>query len=422
MDVLTGVVYSVITVFAASWWAFAPVLLFAILSQLWLYRIQTNFIKDIKWVLLEFEIPKENLQSPKAMEQVFASLHATYSFGIPFWDKWWKGRVEAWMTLEMVAFARGIHFYVRCWEENRNLVETALFSQYPGVEIHEAEEYVNRFGSDLPNAKFNLFGADLILNKPNPYPIKTYPSFEDPIEERRVDPLSAIAEVMSNLKDDEMAWIQILVRPTGAEIKKEAEDIIAELAGRKKKAPAETLFSGIFHFIKNLILGPAEPPVWPGESKSPSPEPPPKRLTPGEMDVVKAIENKVSKTCFHSIIRFLYIDSATAFTGSNVTAIMGGIRHQFDTQHLNSFRPSMATLTIPVFKFSFIKKKARLLKRKENIFRNYKNFAFPIEVKPPILCTEELATIFHPPISYVGAPKLWRLEAKKGEPPGNLPI
>src|SRR3990167_1043110 len=63
----------------------------------WLIRIRKKFIDKMEWVILEVKIPKENLKSPKAMEQVFASLHGSYSFSLKWIDKWWYGKVEDWM-------------------------------------------------------------------------------------------------------------------------------------------------------------------------------------------------------------------------------------------------------------------------------------------------------------------------------------
>ena len=51
---------------------------------------------------------------------------------------------------------------------------------------------------------------DLLWLKDSAYPIKTYPYFEEVKEEKRVDPISTVAETMSKLKDDEMIWIQLL--------------------------------------------------------------------------------------------------------------------------------------------------------------------------------------------------------------------
>ncbi len=426
--ILQDLAFSILGVFGSVWWIIAIIIIIYVLLDWHLVSARLDYVRKQKWILLEINFPKENLRSPKSMEQVFSALYATYSFGFVMMDKWVEGKVEEWMTAEMVGFSQGVHFYIRCNEKSRKLVETALFSHYPEVEIDEAEDYVDRFGSNLPNSQYELFGTDFVLNKGNAHPIKTYEFFEDNVEEKRVDPISTITEVMSNLKDDEMAWIQILFRPTGnKEINEEAETIINKIAGRETKKSSSNLiswfFTEIFDFVKNLIVAPVTAPVWPGgEIKKDSATAAQKRSTPGEINVLKGVENKISKLCFECILRFIYIDSRTSFTGQNITAIFGGLRDQFTTQNMNSFRPNMKTMTIPAFSFPFINKKARLLQRKKTIFFNYVNRYFPIGVKPMILNTEELATIFHPPMTQVGAPKLWRLESKKGEPPSNLPI
>ena len=50
---------------------------------------------------------------------------------------------------------------------------------------------------------------------------------------------------------------------------------------------------------------------------------------------------------------------------------------------------------------------------------------FSLFLKPgslPILNTEELATIYHFPTTFVEAPALQRLGSRRGEPPAELPI
>ena len=63
--------------------------------------------------------------------------------------------------------------------KNRNLVENAIFSQYPDAELHEVEDYTKRLPQVLPNAEYDLFGADFTLQKEDAYPIRTYIDLED---------------------------------------------------------------------------------------------------------------------------------------------------------------------------------------------------------------------------------------------------
>lgn len=393
----------------------------------WLMRIRRKFISEMKWINLEIKIPKENLKSPKSMEQVFASLYATYSFGFNWIDRWWFGEVEEWMSFEMVGFAQSMHFYAYIPEKHKNLVESAFFAQYPDTEIHVTEDYGGRFGNDLPNDTFDIFGADFILARENYYPIKTYEFFEDIAEEKRLDPIATISETMAVLKDDEMIWLQILIRPTGDNWKKEADEVINKIMGRETKASGTGIVDALFEFLRNLVWAPAQYPVWSeggGEAKPSNPT----RLSPGEQDFLKAVENKTSKPGFETILRFIYLDKKDSFTSSNISAVMGVV-NQFRTQNFNSFRPNPETVTKPRNVGLFFRK-PRLLRRKKKLFRSYLNREMPLQPKRPfslrfktcILSIEELATIYHPPITIVGAPSLKRLESKKGSAPSSLPI
>ena len=138
-------------------------------------------------------------------------------------------------------------------------------------------------------------------------------------------------------------------------------------------------------------------------------------MTSGEKDVVAAIENKISKLGFESVIRFVYIDKAASFTRSNISAVLGALR-QFNTQNLNALKPDGLVTTKTKHPF----KARKLYFRKRRIFDTYKLRLFP--KKFSILNIEELATVYHYPTIFVEAPTLKRLESRRGEPPAELPI
>ena len=59
-----------------------------------------------------------------------------------------------------------------------------MYSQYPGVEIYEVDDYTKPFYYD-PN-KVSLWAAEFGLTEADPYPIKTYIDYgldKDPKEE-----------------------------------------------------------------------------------------------------------------------------------------------------------------------------------------------------------------------------------------------
>jgi hypothetical protein len=141
-------------------------------------------------------------------------------------------------------------------------------------------------------------------------------------------------------------------------------------------------------------------------------------MTEGEKEVIKAIEQKISKLGFETNIRFIYIDRRDSFTRANVSAITGAFR-QFNTQNLNGFRPDISTLPKITSRFAFFKA-LREEMRKRALFSNYRSRI--MNPKVSVLNIEELATIYHPPIVAVAAPMLRRIESRKGEPPPTLPI
>lgn len=403
-----------------SWWVILPLGLFFIWREFWLWGLNQLWMSKIKWVLLEIKIPKEILKTPRAMENVFSTLHGIYAKEIGFEDRYFKGESDYWFTFELVGYAGGVHFYIRCPEHNRNLVESALYSEYPDAEIHEAEDYTELMPETLPNTTYDIWGQDNILAKESPYPIRTYEFYESTITEQRLDPLAAITEVMSRLKEGEAIWLQYLIKPVSDKWKEEGEELRDKIMQRKAAKSPDGFIEGIAHFIRNLVTAPIEHPVWPGatrEEKTPS-----TRLSPGEQNVLKGVENKISKLGFETVVRFIYIDRQDSFSPANIAAVNGAFK-QFNTLDMNSFRPIGDTITYVTsrkltFKSWF--RKRRIFYRKRNIYEMYKLRWFPY--KSSVLNTEELATIFHFPLVTVEAPMLRRVETRKGEPPAGLPL
>lgn len=399
-------------------WVLAPAILILIFFEVWLFYRRLKYINSLVWKTLEVKIPKTVIKGPKAMEQIFTALHATYSFGILFWDKWFKGKVEDWMSVEIVGRAHGVHFYIRLQESYQNLVESSIYAQYPDAEIIEVQDYTDQLPPALPNKTYDVWGTDFVLVRENGYPILTYPNFEEPgkiEEERRIDPIANITEVMSNLKESEAIWLQFLIRPTGDAWKKEAEALIDDLSGKKatpKRGIIESFVSGLGEFVANLIAAPLSPPVWavPGEAKPALVE-----QTSSKRHLVDAIQNKISKFGFESVLRFVYIDKRDSFTRSNIVAVIGGLR-QFGTQNLNAFKPNLQSMTIAKGLF----KKSKLMRKKQFLYSNYRIRHFPKRFM--VLNTEELATVYHFPITGVKAALLQRIESKRGGPPPELPI
>jgi len=387
-------------------WFFVPVFLIVLWWRVRLIYKRAAFLAKVEWVLLEMQMPANNEKTPKAMEQVFASLYGMYSFGVQPLPKYLEGKVDLWASFEMMGKGGEMRFFVRFPSQYRNLVESAIYSQYPDVELEEVIDYMEDLPTILPNDVYDIFGTGFGLTKNSVYPIRTYFHFEDPKEERRLDPLSSIVEAMSKLKNDETAIIQVLFSPTGAltgfDLKKKAEEEIQKIVD--EKSPKRT-DSGGNEFSAGMI-----------------------GLSEGYRNVVKDIEAKAAKLAFQVSLRFLYIDRKDSFSPLNNAAIMGSFQ-QFNTVNENAFKPDKFMTIFGGWKakvFPFYKR-YKLLSKKRRLYDaiRTRRFGYSNRLSDeglPVLNVEELATLFHFPSWVVKAPSLRMHASRKSGPPTNLPI
>jgi hypothetical protein len=213
-------------IFALSWTAglapiFLPIALFWAAYFSWANYVRADFLAHKKSVLLEIKIPRDIMKSPRAMEVVFSTFVIS-SGEVTFYSRVWKGSVRPWFSFELCSFGGEMHFYVWCWESNRKVVETAIYAEYPEVEIVEAEDYAAKFVYDAK--KMRCFCGNIAYKgaeefngkaKDDAFPVKSYIDFEldkDPKEEYKIDPLSEWFETMSSLKPHEQAWYQMCIR------------------------------------------------------------------------------------------------------------------------------------------------------------------------------------------------------------------
>lgn len=420
---------------SAILWLVFLVATIVVLKEFWFARITSNFIEGIKWITLELSIPKENIKSVKSMEQVFGALYEIYSFGLRPWERLVEGKVEYWLSLEIVGTAHTVHFYVHTPAKYRNLVEASFFSQYPDMEIKQVEDYTKYLPKNPIDEGYDLFGLDNVLGKADAYPLRTYMDMEDDSEEdkKNIDPVSVIIEAMTKLEGDEHIFLQLLTRPAGPGWTKEAKDLIDELAGIKEKSQKKGFFSGASEFLQNLTIAPMVHPEWSGIPGQDDQFKSFHFYTPGEQEILKAMSRKVAKRAYESILRYLYIDKKENFDLDNAFSIMGAVQ-QYGTESLNYLRPNPHTLTLmyKVAKYFPLRPLRRwlLIRRKRQMYNAYVERALPqkhipqhrLRLRASILNVEELATLFHPPTVVVKAPKLQPIESRRGEPPVNLPV
>jgi len=396
-----------------------------------------KFVDSHKTCLLEIKLPKEITKSPAAMEIFFANLSkgGSDNFGEAFLD----GKTRPWFSCELVSTGGQVRFFVYCSQiRHRNLVENQLYGQFPNIEIIEVDDYTKDFYFNLD--KYFITGFQYTLGKPDPYPIKTYVDYglglgEDQKEEYKIDPLTSVIEYLGSLKKGENAWIQILFQ------KHEKEGVLHNRPGKGRELKKE-VEKEIEKIRKEAIPKSAE--GYDDIYKFPNP-------TKGQTEIITALERNAAKSPFDCMIRSVYIAEEKSVNRSNVSGLSGAWKH-FRALNMNGFRtiyPSVedwqkdVARVFPFLQKGLVRKETRIKKdifyayKLRSFFQwPYKNFGKTVPVlqfwdtegieksmKPFILSTEELATIFHFPSGMVSqTPTLERVPSKKSEAPANLPI
>ena len=407
----------------AWWWVPLPFILWRRLLFLWLWWRQELWAPTQKQVLLEIKIPKEVLKPIRAMEQVFAGIHSLHDV-IVWREKWIEGQFQLSVSLEIVGIDGEVHFFMRTPVSFRAVLEANIYSQYPEVEITEAEDYTKKVPQDIPNKGWDLFGFDITATKPNPYPIKTYKLFEtekEALEEKRIDPLANLIEGMAGLKPGEQLWVQVIAKPIRTEVPwvKEGEELINEIAKRSEKTPGRAPL--IKEAIDMMISG--EPPKEPTKKEEVIPAE--MRMTPGERDLVVAIEEKIHKFGFSCTARFIYLGERDVFFKGKAR-IPFSFYKEISYEELGGLKPWKVTQTKIKTVFLWFLDKRREFVRKRSLFLHYAKRFPPLFPKPGgtfVLNTEEVATLFHfPGRTTAPAPTFSRIESKKGEAPPGLPM
>jgi len=409
-------------------WFILPFLLYKPLKFAFVLFVETRWNMSFKRIVLEVKIPQHVTKPLKAMENIFNAIWPIYDPPKDWRATFFEGKTLVNVSFEIAGIDGEPHFYIRIPEGNKRMVESAIYSQYPDVEIVEVPDYTQNIPEDIPNKEWDLWGCDFMPLKEDVYPLKTYSQFfeENPEakDEKRLDSLSSLLEVISTLKKGEQIWIQMTVVPISVKENnyvKRGKDIIDVLLKRKEEKREKDSYPMFLEALSIFFTGKGF-----GEEEEEKREkdfPPEMRLTSGEKEVVAAIERKISKTCYESRLRYIYLAKRDVFFGG-AKGFGPSFFSQFNTQNLNGLKPWGETITKVQAPDIFTKR--RLYLKKRNLFKNYVNRDSAFGIFPGgtfILSTEELATIFHfPGIEVAPTQSLKRIETKRSAPPTTLPI
>ncbi len=450
MNVVVGILQSAWQVFMYAWWLWLPIILWPLFTSTWLFWRQSLYKRDLqsKFILLELRIPREIMKNPRAMEQVLTAIHALRNVAMDLREIWWDGEVTVWYGLELVSLGGEVHFYIRTIKKQKDLIQAAFFSYYPDVEVLEVEDYVDRMPANMGEVHksgYNLWGTELVLAREAAYPIRSYLDFESPDEDKQYDPMASFLEVLGKVKKEETVAIQILIAPASPNWGDAWKAFVEKLRLReqeKKKSSGSTHTLGM-EFPHILPVFPVNK-VGEGDKDASTPLMKSFMRTPGETDVLKAVEENLARPGFLTLIRFVYLSPKELFGDTFPRRGVIGAFNQYGALDMNYFTQNYAVGTrikfwrepwqVPNF-FA----EQRIARRQERVLAQYRTREVPPETlmgrvilsktfniqhsRRFMMNTRSLATLFHPPTFLVlTAPHLRRVESKKTGPPAGLAI
>lgn len=359
----------------------------------WYFRSGSR-IKTSGFRVLKISVPKESKKSGSGddtgtqkiqemisvMETIFStigSLRAERGF-----KAWLFGRRDH-FSFEIVSERRKIKFYAAVPVIMHHFLEEQVHAQYPDASIEESPDY-NVFS---PNGI--ILGSYVTLRRPSAFPIKTYQKLES-------DPLNSITNALSKLQEEEGAAIQIVTRSAKAAWRNRGLRIAREMQQGKKFS--EVGGSGIKGVTKDV--GKEFASIALGKTKTPE-QKEAYRLSPLEEEMVKGLEEKASKAGSDVNIRVVVCTK----TPLRSQQVLNDILQAFGQYNIYEYGNSFAK-AIPKFR-------SRLIH--EFIYRNFnEKYGF-------VLNAEELASMYHLPLSTTETPNIDWLTARKALPPSNLP-
>ncbi len=369
-------------------WIVFVLLAIWILYRLYLEEIQGQYLGSIDYTLLELKPPKENPTTFYQAEQVFIQLHQLFD-NFTFQEKYLEGKLVFRISFEIISLGGKISYLVRVPTKQRDLVEAALYANYPSLEITEVQDYLENFDYSPDDSRYDLFGAEFVLVKNQSFPIRTYREFEGltapELSNIVVDPLSPLLETFTKISDQEFYGLQYILEPVMDDSwHDDADEEVEKIKGER-----------------DMI-----------------------QLDEVEKADITAIKTKLSRPGYKAKIRLLHIGTAEKFNSDHKKLILSPFKI-FSAPSSNGFKPAFGPKKD--YRISKTLESAYIdwwvKKRKAALFKGYKNRSNWIGEKTYVLNTEEIATILHFPITISGISQpVEALDSKKISPPANLPI
>jgi Type IV secretion-system coupling protein DNA-binding domain len=321
-----------------------------------------------------------------AMEQLLVALTGLKHPG-NFFEKFLYHAPTVILEMANPADSEEIFFLVAIPRVFRESVEKQIHSFFPQAHLERVPDYT------IFSPGSHAAIAELELTHSHALPLKTYRNLG-------VDPMNEISNALSKLDHlEEGAAIQIVLAPAGDSWRHEGRKVARGLQDGKKlkEVHSSSQLQNFGTAVGKGVINSLDPTNSNLASES---EKKPVQLTPQDQELIKSIEEKAAKGAFRVNLRLL-TSAATQTRAEQILGQMESAFGQFENPEVNRFR---------------VRKRMKTKDAAYHyIFRNFDDeHAF-------LLNTEEIAGIFHFPISTTQTPKIKWLKAGAAPPPINVP-
>ncbi len=332
-------------------------------------------------VLVSVRVPAENERGPLYMDQVLAALHHGNPHRLP-------------VTLAFVRVAGEVTLCCRFPELLRAILEGQLYAQYPDANLTTlADDAV----ASTPATE--TWTAELHL-KPDLFPIKRYPQFEDTLNRQTADPITGILTALAGDAQSPLApRVEITIRPARRKRITRIHRCLHHLARPffRVHTRLARVYIGLatsrwlpIRFLGFLMTRLAR---RSGEPEMKALDTSGSRLHEREEDLQGASE-KAGKLLFEARVSIsVTAPNAAAQDAKGKLLELAGTFGQFSSHRLASFHFG----------------RMRCNRRRRPRLAGF------------LLSTEELATLWHPSTSTVRAPTMTTVDSREAEPPVQLP-
>lgn len=321
-----------------------------------------------------------------AMEQLLTSLAGLKSNG-----SWWKQLIygQPHLAFEIANSAKDeeIIFFVAVPKKFRETIEKQINSFFPNASLEISQDFNIFYPGSVTCASILKLKNDYV------FPIKTY-------ENQEIDPLNALTNALSKLdRVEEGAAVQLVFRPVQPGWRLKGRKIAREMQQGKRlsQVHSKSFIGKAGKEMGNVFYDTV---IKSEKEKSAMSETKSVQLTPEEQELIKSIDQKSNKAGFEVNIR-LVASSENQERSQQILSQLENAFAQYENSDLNCFQ-ILKRVNPKDVAFDFI-------------FRNF------IPSESMILNAEEIASIFHLPISVTEGPKIKWLKSNVAAPPVAIP-